>query len=281
MNRAARMEMGRETVEIVERGAYTSLGGRAVDIGEPVRACLEATRFFSPEALEEVRQEVLARPADGFDTTFEVVNETTLAGIARVLSDGHGPVAALNFASAKNPGGGFLGGSQAQEESLARSSALHASLMRAWEFYEGHRAGSSLLYSDAMILSPGCPVIRDDDGSLLEEPRLASFITSAAPNAGAAASNQPELLPLIPDAFRRRSEYVLALAASQGYRRLVLGAWGCGVFRNDPRVVATAFADHLRRGAWAGRFERVVFSVLDNSPQLETFATFRDAVDQD
>src|SRR5439155_6866731 len=152
------------------------------------------------EELERLRQEVLARPGEQFPTAVEVVNETTLAGIARVLASGQGPVAVLNFASAKNPGGGFLSGSQAQEESLARSSALHASLLRAWAFYERHRASPSLLYSDAMILSPGCPVFRGDDGSLLEEPQTATFITSAAPNAGAAASNRPEELPLIPEA---------------------------------------------------------------------------------
>jgi uncharacterized protein (TIGR02452 family) len=129
-----------------------------------------------------------------------------------------------------------------------------------------------------MILSPGCPVLRDDDGTLLEEPRLASFITSAAPNAGAAANNRPEELSHIPDVFRRRSEYVLALAASQGYKNLVLGAWGCGVFRNDPAVVAAAFSDHLRHATWSGRFERVVFSVLDTSPSLDTFATFQRVV---
>src|SRR5439155_4311485 len=133
------------------------------------------------EELERLRQEVLARPGEQFPTAVEVVNETTLAGIARVLADGNGPVAALNFASAKNPGGGFLNGSQAQEESLARSSALHASLLRAWELYARHRASPSLLYSDAMVWSPGCPIFRDDEGRLLDEPRLVSFITSPAP----------------------------------------------------------------------------------------------------
>ena len=132
-----------------------------------------------------------------------------------------------------------------------------------------------------MILSPDCPVFRDDDGTLLENAQLATFITSAAPNAGAAANNRPEELPLIPEAFRRRSEYVLALAASQGYKHLVLGAWGCGVFRNDPRVVAAAFSDHLKRGAWTWRFERVVFSVLDTTSEQETFAAFRAAIGQE
>src|SRR5579864_4097892 len=130
------MELARQTVEIVERGAYKSGSGRTIDIARSVRACLDATRFLPPEKLEQLRQEVLARPAEGLATDFEVVNETTLVGIARVLSAGKGPVAALNFASARNPGGGFLNGSQAQEESLARSSALYASLLRAPEYYE-------------------------------------------------------------------------------------------------------------------------------------------------
>src|SRR5262245_29919972 len=110
--------------------------GRIVDIARPIGACLEATRYYLPEELERLRGDVLGHPGDDHSTVFEVVNESTLSGIARVLSLGQGPVAALNFASAKNPGGGFLNGSNAQEESLARSSALHASQLRAWDLYE-------------------------------------------------------------------------------------------------------------------------------------------------
>jgi uncharacterized protein (TIGR02452 family) len=277
MKRATRQQLASETVAIVERGSYTSATGRAVDISGRVRQCLQATRLFAPEDLEQLRRQALVGSTPAGPTTIEVVNETTLSGIARLAGESAGSVAALNFASAKNPGGGFLNGSQAQEESLARSSALHASLLRAWDFYERHRASPTLLYSDAMILSPGCPVFRDDEGTLLDEPQHIAFITCAAPNAGAAATNRPEELAAIPDVFRRRSEYVLALAAAHGYERLVLGAWGCGVFRNDPRIVADAFAAHLR-GAWSGRFQRVVFSVLDTSATQDTFAAFQTAV---
>ncbi len=279
MKRSARMELAKQTVQIVECGHYQAATGCVIDIATMVRTCLDGTRFFAPEELQQLRQTVLAQPSEGCRTAVEVVNETTLAGIARVLADGQGPIAALNFASAKNPGGGFLNGSQAQEESLARSSALHASLLRASTFYERHRVSPSLLYSDAMVLSPNCPVFRDDDGNLLERPQLVSFITSPAPNAGAAAKNRPEEVPLIPEVFRRRSEYVLALAASQGYKHLVLGAWGCGVFRNDPAIVAAAFLRHLQHGAWSGRFERIVFSVFDNSPSKETIAAFQRAAE--
>jgi uncharacterized protein (TIGR02452 family) len=127
-----------------------------------------------------------------------------------------------------------------------------------------------------MIQSPECPVFRDDEGTLLDQVQLVTFITSAAPNAGATADNRPEDMDQISAAFQRRTEYVLALAAAHGYRRLVLGAWGCGVFRNGPAVVAGAFATHLR-GAWRGRFERVVFSVLDRSPEQEIFKAFQRA----
>ena len=280
MSRAGRLKLAQETVEIVERGSYVAVDGRPVEIAADVQRCLEATRYFPPEAMPGIRDRVLAEEGPGWETSTEVANETTLAGLTRLRNAGAMSLAALNFASARSPGGGFLGGSQAQEESLARSSALYASLLRAPEFYERHRASSSMLYSDAMILSPDCPVLRDDSGALLDEPYAATFITSPAPNAGAAAANRPEEVPEIPAVFLRRSEYVLALAAAHGYRNLLLGAWGCGVFRNDPAVVAGAFGRHLR-GRWAGRFERVWFSVLDTSSDPTTFRAFESALRQE
>ena len=279
MKRSTRLELAKQTVEITERGNYVSPTGRSVDLTSSLRVCLEGTRFFPPEELTRLRDTALSKSSPAHRTVIEVVNETTLQGLTRLLAASSEPVAVLNFASAKNPGGGFLNGSQAQEESLARSSALYASLLRAPEFYERHRASPSLLYSDAMILSPDCPVFRDDEGALLDEPQTASFITSPAPNAGAAANTRPQELPQIPEVLRRRSESVLALAATHGYERLVLGAWGCGVFRNDPQLVAASFAAHLRAGAWAGRFKHVLFSVLDTSPAQDTYLAFQRTFD--
>jgi uncharacterized protein (TIGR02452 family) len=274
MKRSTRMGLAKETVEIVDRGSYQSPKGKQVKIKDAVAACLSGTRLHSPEALEEIRREVRSQPCAFAETSIEVVNETTLSGISRLLGMGESRIGVLNFASAKNPGGGFLNGSEAQEESLARSSALHASLLKAWDFYEKHRNSPSLLYSDSMIASPACPVFRDEEGALLEEPQLADFITSPAPNAGAAADNRPEDLPLIPETFRRRSEYVLSLAAAMQCECLVLGAWGCGVFRNDPALVAGVFRNWLKDESWHGRFKRVVFSVLDRSAEQEAFKAF-------
>lgn len=273
-NRERRERIARDTLRILDDKAYLAPGGRRIDLRDPLARCLEGTRHYDEEDVTALS----AKHRDGGTETsapIQVVNETTLSGIDALCSERDSPVAVLNFASAKNPGGGFLGGSQAQEESLARSSALYASLSRCGAFYDRHRESRSLLYTDAVILSPCCPVFRDDDGMLLDTPKEVGFLTCAAPNAGAIASNQPEALAAVEPAFVRRVEGVLAVAAEHGYRRLVLGAWGCGVFRNDPAMVARVFADHLRRGAWRGRFEAIRFSVLDGAPDRTIFEAFR------
>jgi uncharacterized protein (TIGR02452 family) len=66
-----------------------------------------------------------------------------------------------------------------------------------------------------------------------------------------------------------------------GLRRLVLGAWGCGVFRNPPGMVAAAFAEHLGpEGTFRSRFEHVIFAVLDRAPGAPTFGTFATTLQQ-
>jgi uncharacterized protein (TIGR02452 family) len=149
-----------------------------------------------------------------------------------------GDLACLVFASARNPGGGFLNGAQAQEESIARASALYPCLRAAGDFHAHHRAHPELTYSDRVINSAEVPVFRDDNGTLLPDPYPVSFLTCAAPNRAAIARNQPEHLPDVPAILTRRAARVLHVAAAHGHRRLVLGAWGCGVFGNEPAAVA-------------------------------------------
>jgi uncharacterized protein (TIGR02452 family) len=186
-------------------------------------------------------------------------------------------VACLNSASAKNPGGGFLNGAQAQEESLARSSALYACLLAAPEYYERNRANHSAIYLDLIIFSPLVPFFRDDSGVLLETPILASVISAPAPNAGAVAGNEPGNRVLLEPAFRRRAELVLQTARGHEVDKLVLGAWGCGVFRNDPRVVARIFSELLCvPGPFDRAFSEIAFAIFDRSEGQATYRAFMD-----
>lgn len=273
------MLLAQETLTILTQKRYTAPAGLPVDLTALVDECVRSTRYLDAPEAHALLGQVSTRPRQLHPASIEVVNETTLAGVSRALRNNNGRVAALSFASARNPGGGFLGGSLAQEESLASSSALYSSLLQAPEFYERHRAMESCLYSDALILSPDCPVFRADDGGLMQKPELVTFITCAAPNAGAVARNQPGDVGQVEDTLRKRAEFVLALAALQDCPTLILGAWGCGVFRNDPAMVARAFRDHLYgNAAWAARFERVIFSVFDTSVHQKVYETFKEGL---
>lgn len=249
-------DITQETLEILETGRYP-VHGRTVDIAADLAASVERTRLYRPDDFTEPGE-------PRFDTSIEMTNETTLEAARRLGEN----VAALNFASAKNPGGGFIGGARAQEEDLARASGLYRTQLAATEFYEFHRAQRDLRYSDHMIYSPGVPVFRDDSGALLEEPYKVSFITSAAPNRGAIRDGLD-----VSEALKQRAWKVLSLALEQGHEELVLGAWGCGVFRNDPAEVARVFAD-LLAGPYEGRFRTVVFAVWDPNRTTRQYLAF-------
>ena len=98
-----------------------------------------------------------------------------------------------------------------------------------------NRAQKSLLYTDHMIYSPSVPWFRTRSTNLLDYFFLASVITAPAPNAGQVLRRAPDASPEIEACVRRRAGMVLAVARELGHRNLLLGAWGCGVFRNDPR----------------------------------------------
>ncbi|MDT0331894.1 TIGR02452 family protein [Nocardiopsis lambiniae] len=255
-----------ETKSMFEAERYR-VGALPVDLSADLAAMREGTRHHLPE-------DIAALPASvpRHDTRFEVTGESTLAALLRLA--GEGEVAALNFASARNPGGGVANGARAQEESLARSSALYASLTRCPEFYAHHREERSLLYSDRVIWSPRVPVLCDDRGERLSEPPAVGFLTCAAPNRRMIERNGAEDARAIPGVLTARARGVLAVAAHHGVDVLVLGAWGCGVFGNRPEEVAAAFVEHLR-GGFAGVFERVVFAVLDRDERVRAAFTDR------
>jgi uncharacterized protein (TIGR02452 family) len=270
MKRSTAGELGRETVRILEAGRYTNPAGQVVELADTIAGSVTGTCSYPPDA-------VLPRITPGDRSThIEVENETTLAAAYRLVQQGHRP-AALNFASARHPGGGFLGGARAQEESLARSSGLYACI-QGNPMYAFHQARSDALYSDYAIYSPDVPVFRDDEGQLLSDPYLCSFITSPAPNAKVVLERNRGRRAEVRAAMDRRIRKVLAIAARHEHQALVLGAWGCGVFGNDCAEVAELFqaalATHFR-----GVFARIIFAVLDWSeeqrfigPFLRTFA---------
>jgi uncharacterized protein (TIGR02452 family) len=273
--RAHRARTAAETLAIAQSGLYVAPVGASVNIQDAIQMAVHQTRLITPGQHRGFSARAATQsPSRPSQTTLEVTRESTLAAARRLVARfGPDRVAALNFASAKNPGGGFLNGSQAQEESLARATALYPCLLSQRAYYDANRRAPTALYTDHMILAPQVPVFRDDDDGLLEEPWQVSFITAPAPNAGALASNHPGELDNLLPTLRRRIQQVLSLAAAHDQPALVLGAWGCGVFRNDPATVANLFAESLLPpGPFATSFDHITFAILDR--QGHTHAAF-------
>lgn len=290
-SRSGRSRTAHQTLEILEEGVYVNGYDRAVHIKKDMEQAVQQSVLYRPSELtglgEKLRagsqvsssgnlQNSISTGSQGKTARIEVTGETTLAAAARLtVEEGRTDVVCLNFASAKNPGGGFLGGSQAQEESLARATGLYPCIVQMQEMYEYNRKQRSCLYSDHMIYSPHVPVIRDDYDRLLDQYYTSSFITAPAVNAGVVKERNEATDEQIKSVMKKRIRYVLQIAAVQGHRSIVLGAFGCGVFRNDPVQVAGYFADVLIGEGYKDYFDRIVFAVYDRSAGQRTLEAFK------
>ncbi|GET35512.1 TIGR02452 family protein [Microseira wollei] len=277
-NPEQRILIAQETIDILKQGLYQNKNGEFVEIRDDLLAAKTKSIHYSSDRFNQVFRERDRLATIAIKTSFEVNNETTLRAASRLVNqEGIEKVLCLNFASGKNPGGGFLRGTQAQEESLARATGLYPCIAQMTDMYNTNRNLGSALYTDDMIYSPQVPVIRDDDDKLLDKPFLVSILTAPAVKAGEVREkgNQEEI-DRIESIMFARTEKLLSIAAIQGDKVLVLGAWGCGVFKNNPENVARYFYHHLVENPQLNCFfEKVVFAVLDNSRDGATINSFR------
>lgn len=254
--------LGRSAVEAAGEGFYVNVAGQEVDWRNAVQAACAAKVSIDPDAELPSNKRVAFA-----ETKVRVTNETTLGASRGLVERGSRPLA-LNFANGIQPGGGFLGGARAQEEALCRSSALYQTLVGD-PMYEEHRKRQLPDSTDWAIYSPDVPVFRMDDGTELQHPWLLSFITCAAPYAPVIGQ------PQAGDLLQKRIHRVLAIARAYGHSTLVLGAWGCGAFANDPHRTAIDFRQALENDN-SGAFSDIVFAIADWSPQRRFLGPFRD-----
>lgn len=283
MNSYQRAKLAENTLTIIDYGAYVNVKGEVIDLSEEIKEAVNNTKLYSPEELNNIDEKVnnVLNNSPKKETEIRVTNETTLNAAKRLKqAENYKKVACLNFASAKNPGGGFLNGSSAQEESLARSSALYPCIKQKNKMYEKNRKYDSALYLDYMIYSPQVPVFREDSGSLLDNPYQVSMITAPAVNAGVVRSREcKENEEKIEEKMKYRIEKILSIALINKNKALVLGAFGCGVFRNNPAEVANYFRKFIKEDErFNSYFEKIVFAVLDRSRKKETYNIFKSKI---
>ena len=210
----------------------------------------------------------------------QIVEMSTLQGAHSFSQKRPAPkIGVLNFASATMLGGEFINGASAQEESIARSSALYASLRtpQAKPFYEIHELDKKGgYYSHAMIYSPSVAIFRDDAGNWLR-PYHVDIVTSPAVNAdlvrklsGSRSDTEGRILSVMKERMGR----MLALFEQSRIRNLVLGSFGTGIFEDDVGSLAKICGELLGApGArFANSFDQVMFAIPDGNTRQK----FRD-----
>ncbi|WP_297700146.1 TIGR02452 family protein [uncultured Fibrobacter sp.] len=202
-------------------------------------------------------------------------------------------VAVLNFASASSPGGGVEEGAGAQEESLCRCSTLFDCLSTkkmAELFYKPHRRNRTPLHNDDCIYTPGVTVFKTD--TVFPELRDESewfdvdVITCAAPNLRYCSRSGDRYVDnfseiTVSDAelkqlHKQRLRRILDLAVMNKVESVVLGAFGCGAFRNDPRIVAEATVETIADYRYA--FRNIEFAVYCRPEDDLNYRVFGDAL---
>jgi uncharacterized protein (TIGR02452 family) len=275
---AALKEVAKETLAILERGEFIGACGALVQFGVEQKQAEEGTKLYTPIDVDRLIYSTSGEEQQQASfCAIEVTDETTQVAAHRLVAvEGCQDLVLLNFASARNPCGGFLTGAKSQEEDLARCSGLYPCQLTQPTCYDVNRRQSSLLYTDHIVYSPKVPWFRTrSTGKLLDQCFLASVITAPAPNARGVLKRNATAQPDIAQTMRRRAGYVLGIARDNGHRSLLLGAWGCGVFGNDPALVADAFGKWLECDSFRGCFDRVVFAVYDTSKRRETLKAFQ------
>jgi len=251
-----------DTQQVILSEKYT-VNGRWIGLSDLIQNATQQKYSISPEMnLPKSKQGVC------FDvTTVQVRNETTLMTARDMVKDGKRPLV-LNFANGTEVGGGFLRGARAQEETLCYASTLYSTLVGD-PFYRYNLEHAPTVSTDYAILSQAV-VFKDDKYTLIERPWIMDVLTAAAPIAntqwgGVSQSVSATLMD-------QRIARVLDIAIAYGYTDLVLGAWGCGAFGNDPVVISRLFEKQLKQRQQY--FETVYFTIADWSPERRFLGAF-------
>ncbi len=278
-----RKAIAKESLEIMRQGYYRIESKEnqmpvqtKIDIKQDMEQSIKDSILITPSEGQELLKQYGERYSsleNQSQLTIIVENISTVDAIRKLVLEGKEKIGVLNFASAKNPGGGFLNGAKAQEESLAASSTLYRTLIVHEEYYRENRKCNSMIYTNHAIYSPDVVFFRD--GSFrLTEPVKASVLTVPAVNMGQVIQ-KGEDVEAAKKAMKQRMKLALAIFANEGAKNLVLGAYGCGVFRNDPKDVAIWWKELL--DTEMGKYFDLVFhAVLDYSREKKCIGAFEE-----
>lgn len=271
---AKNMAVFEETMQICREEFYVTPSGARVSL-PTLREVADASVFYRDvPAVDSIPRAETSE--------IDAVNADCIDVARQLVEEGYRPIL-LNMANRHVPGGGVLNGARAQEETLFRRSNLCVSLYR-YSRYEarvlGVRAARERYPMDPNtggIYSGRTLFFRagvNDGYALLERPFSCAVVSVAALN-GPKLDANGRLVEWAANATRRKIRTMLRIGLLHGHDAIVLGAWGCGAFRNPPEHMAELFHETLHEPEFAGKFRRVRFAIIeDHNTRHSNFTPF-------
>lgn len=266
MNKQGNIRIFQDTMNLIETDSELRRTLTNIDIAK------KNTFLYvpNPEGIQRTRPNTYA-------AKISVTRERTIECALRLSKETSGRIAVLNFASPKHPGGGVATGASAQEEAICRITNLYPCLcaMRNKGIFYNTKQRSP--YTDEVLYSRDITVIKSDENEpqLLEEKDriLIDVVTCAAPNQSGQKIPDDELYEII----RRRIVRVLDVCIENGAVNVVLGAWGCGAFRNPPKIVVKAMMREISE-KYTFAFNNIVFAVYTRGKEIVNYETFEETI---
>lgn len=257
----------RETTRLIKAGGYTTPSGKWIPF--------DFSRMLGLGKCLQHELPAIAAPDVEGGTKVIVEGNDCLVAAERLVKEGYNP-ALLNFASAGHPGGGVENGARAQEETICRRSTLTRSI---FSFDPGYasRFGYALQSGEyypivsefSAVYSPDVTVFRKGlDCELMEEPYNVAVITCAALNLNGKYSIRLTRDGKMPqraiEITRNKIRTIFRIGLTYGHDSLVLGAFGCGAFKNPPKEIARIFHEVMEEPEFKNKYKLITFSIIEN-----------------
>lgn len=261
--------IAKESIEISDNGIYTLPDG---SVSMFTNDCI--TKLYRSNQLRDISN-VLSKVECDNNCKYDFTESDTISEALKESNGVSNPqLGILVFASAHSPGGGFKNGAMAQEESIAYCSNLYRcqTNFMGRAYYDTNESVRNPIYTNTMLTS--CiTIFRDSKLDLLKNPVNVTALTAPAVNRGVGIKGHMSS-KVLDDAMYLRMKYILYLFAESGCTDIVLGAFGCGVFKNSPITVSQYWYDLLVKENIGRFFDKVTFAVLGSDTARLFKSTF-------
>jgi uncharacterized protein (TIGR02452 family) len=231
-----------DTIDACDDCFYTNEKNKGVEIKYddmmyPVKNTIKISSLIVPKIL-------LDKPCK-----IKIINDDSLNVGLLLKDEGFNPVV-LNMASMIRPGGGYMTGARAQEESLFRRTNLYKCL-------------DDKLYPiniGQALYTPNAIVIKDSKHKYYDDYKKMSFIACPAYR----LKSPSDFDDFIKNTTANKIRLMLDIGLKYGHDSIVLGAFGCGAYHNPVISIAELFKKIIYEEKYNYCYKKIVFAIIDD-----------------